>query len=89
MKFSDYQCIEVSRRDRVLTLSLNRPDALNAVNGQMHEELSRVFIDAQDDPDSDVVMITGAGKAFSAGGDIGWLKSMAENHKEFDRPCGR
>lgn len=84
MTFSDYTAIEISRRGRLLMLSLNRPEAYNAVNGQMHEELSRVFIDAQDDPDSDVVMITGAGKAFSAGGDIGWLKSMAENHKEFD-----
>jgi len=84
MKFSDYQCIEVSRRDRVLTLSLNRPEALNAVNGQLHEELSHVFIDAQDDPGSDIVMITGTGKAFSAGGDISWLKSMTENHAEFD-----
>ena len=84
MKFADYQCIEVSRRGRVLTLSLNRPEALNAVNGQLHEELSRVFIDAQDDPDSDVVVITGTGKAFSAGGDIGWLKSMTEDKSQFD-----
>lgn len=84
MNPKDYQCIEVSRRGRVLILSLNRPEALNAVNAQMHEELSRVFIDAQDDADSDAVMVTGSGKAFSAGGDIGWLKSVAGNSKEFD-----
>lgn len=84
MNLKDYKAIDISRRDRVLVLSLNRPEALNAVNGQMHEELSRVFIDAQDDPDSDVIMITGSGKAFSAGGDIGWLKSMTEDRSQFD-----
>ena len=80
----DYTSLKISRRGRVLVVTLNRPDALNAVNGEMHEELSRVFIDAQDDPDSDVILLTGSGKAFSAGGDIGWLKSMAENNQEFD-----
>lgn len=84
MNIDDYSSIEITRRGRVLALSLNRPEALNAVNGQMHEELSRVFIDAQDDSESDVIMITGTGKAFSAGGDIAWLKSMTQNHAEFD-----
>ncbi|MEQ9110755.1 MAG: enoyl-CoA hydratase/isomerase family protein [Rhodospirillaceae bacterium] len=84
MNPKDYKTISVTRRGRVLILSLNRPEALNAVNGEMHEELSRVFIDAQDDKESDIVMITGSGKAFSAGGDIGWLKSMTANTAEFD-----
>ena len=44
---------------------------LNAVDGVMHHELSRIFLDAQDDPDSDLVVLTGAGdKAFSSGNDL-------------------
>lgn len=72
--FARYTRIKVSRRDRVLTLALSNPALMNAVDGKMHRELSRVFLDAADDPDSDIVVLAGDGNAFSAGGDLNWMK---------------
>jgi len=68
--FNDYQHLEFRRQGRVLTIVMNRPEVKNAANIRMHRELSRVFADARSDPDSDIVVITGAGGAFSSGGDI-------------------
>ena len=66
----DYSAIALSRRGRLLTITLNQPDTLNAVNPTMHAELADVFVFAAKDPHSDVVVLTGAGRAFSAGGDV-------------------
>ena len=43
MKFEDYKTISFKREGKVLTVTLNRPDVLNAVNGDLHTELSHVF----------------------------------------------
>ena len=67
MDFNAYECIEFHRQGRVLSVALNRPDQRNAVNRRLHMELSRVFA-TQRDPDSDVVILTGNGTAFCAGG---------------------
>jgi enoyl-CoA hydratase len=85
MKWDEYQCIEFERRERVLILKLNRPEQLNAVNGRLHTELSRVFTDANNDPQSDVVVLTGNGKAFCAGGDIDWMQSSIDHPSEFEQ----
>jgi len=62
-----------------LTIALNRPEVLNAVNRLMHDELADVFAFAAADTHSDVVVLTGTGRAFSAGGD---LQHMARNAAE-------
>ena len=85
MDFDSYQCLRFSRDGRVLTIALHRPEQRNAVNGLLHTELSRVFTDAQRDPDSDVVVLTGSGAAFCAGGDIDWMQSHVDDPDEFDR----
>jgi enoyl-CoA hydratase len=85
MDFNDYQCITFERQGRVLTLALNRPEQRNAVNARLHHELSRVFTDAQRDPDSDVIVLTGKGSAFCAGGDIDWMQSHVDHPADFDR----
>ncbi|MGB1907949.1 MAG: enoyl-CoA hydratase/isomerase family protein, partial [Spongiibacter sp.] len=54
----------------VLTLTLNRPDKLNALNPPMMRQLTDAMADAAANRDARVVVITGAGKAFCAGGDI-------------------
>lgn len=77
MNFDSYQYLAFSREGRVLTITMNRPDVLNAVSHALHEEMGRVFFEAADDPDSDVIVLTGAGKAFSAGGDLEWLSNQA------------
>jgi enoyl-CoA hydratase len=82
MDFSSYQRIQATRRGRVLTLALNN-GKVNAVDGQMHKELARVFLDAQDDEDSDLVILTGSGRAFCAGGDTDWFKAQIEDPRTF------
>jgi enoyl-CoA hydratase len=77
--YSGYQTIAVERRERVLRLTLNRPEALNAIDGQLHDELARIFFDVGMDEDADVVVLTGAGRAFCAGGDMAWLQSLIED----------
>ena len=69
-RYDDYEMLSVERRDRILTITLERPDQLNAVNTALHTELSRIFVDVKNDPDADVVVLTGRGRAFSAGGDL-------------------
>ena len=52
------------------TVTLNRPDKLNAINSQMHEELQGVCAQLQSDTRTRVIVFTGAGRAFSAGADL-------------------
>ncbi len=80
--FDDYQMLRFSREGRVLTITMNRPELLNAVNDRLHVEMSRVWDEAADDPDSDVIVLTGAGKAFSAGGDVDWMREMVEGERK-------
>jgi len=56
--------------DKILTLTLNRPDRMNAFNGRMCEELIAAFDRAEADDDVKVVIVTGAGRAFCAGSDL-------------------
>ncbi|MDR3510974.1 MAG: enoyl-CoA hydratase/isomerase family protein [Caulobacteraceae bacterium] len=76
MSYERYSMLQVGIRDRIATLTLNRPQVKNAVNPELHDELSRIFSDIDRDPDVDVVVLTGAGGAFSAGGDLDWLQSL-------------
>lgn len=54
----------------LMTVTLNRPEKLNAINVQMHDDLQRVCRDLQDDYETRVVIVTGAGRAFSSGADL-------------------
>lgn len=78
-RLNAYRFFEFSRRGRILTVTLNNPTQLNAVSGAMHSELGHLFRDLAADPDSDVIVLTGAGKAFSAGGDFDLLINQNEN----------
>lgn len=80
----DYETLALSRKGRLLTITINRPELFNAVNLKLHQELAEVFTFASADPHSDVVVLTGAGKAFSAGGDINHISNNAENPELFD-----
>jgi len=55
MDFSTYKTIQFARRGKVLEVTLNRPDKLNAVDEQMHGELACLFADISNDADSDIV----------------------------------
>lgn len=83
--FEDYQTILFNRRGRILEVTLNRPDKLNATDAALHTELARVFVDVSNDPDSDIVVLTGAGRAFSAGGDVAWMQSAIDEPVRFEQ----
>jgi enoyl-CoA hydratase len=70
MDYSGYNDIAVEREGRVLRLTLNRPDSLNAVTPAMHAELATIFADIKRDKQVDVVTLTGAGRGFCAGADL-------------------
>ena len=80
----DYRTILLERRGRLLVMTLNRPDALNAVNLDLHDELPEALAFAGRDHGSDVVLLTGAGRAFSAGGDIAHMEHNVANPHLFD-----
>lgn len=73
--YSSYEHILTERDGNILTLTLNRPDRMNAVNGRLHTELSTIFRDVNRDNDAWAVILTGAGRAFCAGGDVGGMAS--------------
>ncbi|WP_434664175.1 enoyl-CoA hydratase-related protein [Paraburkholderia sp. A3BS-1L] len=83
MNFVDYQHISFSRRGRILEITLNRPEQLNAFNARLHAEMARVFTDANNDLDSDIIILTGAGRAFSAGGDFAAMKNGFDDPDAF------
>lgn len=64
------ETIRYEKRDRIAHVTLNRPDAKNAIDMAMHEELCRVWADFRDDPAVDVAILAGAGDAFCAGADL-------------------
>lgn len=81
MDYSGYERIRVDRDGSILTLTLNRPDSFNAVDHELHEELGQIFTDIARDPETSVVVLTGAGeKAFSAGGDLKAMERHAREH---------
>ena len=83
MNFSTYEDITFSRSGRVLTITLNRPDRLNAVSRSLHRELAKVFHDVAADEESDLIVLTGAGRAFCAGGDLEFLENSIEDPSSF------
>jgi enoyl-CoA hydratase len=80
MEYSEYQFLLFERpADGVLLVRINRPDKLNATHERLHWELSRVWLDIGEDPQTKVAVITGAGKAFSVGGDLDMIERLKGN----------
>ncbi len=81
----NFQTLLFSTTNKIATVTINRPDKLNALNAQTKSELKEVFFYIKNATDIDVVILTGAGeKAFVAGTDIGELTSLNGNSgKEF------
>lgn len=85
MKSDKYVALKVSTADRITTVALNRPKARNTVNQMLQDELLRVLNDLDQDPDTDVAILTGAGGVFCAGGEVNWLHGLAGNLSEVER----
>lgn len=69
-----YETVQLEVADHIATITLNRPDVFNAFNDQFSKELLGALKDAERSADVRVVILTGAGKAFSSGQDLGDLK---------------
>ncbi|MCL1962406.1 MAG: enoyl-CoA hydratase-related protein [Desulfovibrionaceae bacterium] len=76
MRYSNYETLRFAQTGAVLTVTIARAQALNAVNATLHTELSRVFGEIAQDASVDAVVLTGEGRAFSAGGDLQWFRDI-------------
>jgi enoyl-CoA hydratase/carnithine racemase len=70
-----YETVRFEVSDRIATITLNRPERLNAMNQQMKDDLRQCWQRVKDDADIWVAIITGAGRAFSSGADVESLDS--------------
>ena len=82
MAYENYEALRIEREARVLRITIDRPEARNAINARLHWEFSQVWGDVAADEESDVVILTGSGDAFCAGGDLSWLLAMHGNPAE-------
>ncbi len=73
-----YKTILVEKKNHLAVLSFNRPEKLNAINLQVKREISHALIELEADDDVKVVLVTGAGRAFSSGYDINAPESELE-----------
>lgn len=71
--------ITTAVRDSVATITLNRPDKLNAFTGTMREDLLAQLRACENDADVRVLVLTGAGRAFCAGGDVEFMSGLQKN----------
>lgn len=68
--------------DRVLRITFDRPETYNSVDSETHTQLVEIWRTIDADPDINAVVVTGAGKAFSAGGDFDLIEDMIESQQE-------
>ena len=68
--------VKLQTTDRVATVTLDRPEKMNALSEDMYVELTRVFGDLQTDDNVRAVIVTGAGKAFCSGSDVGGMHNV-------------
>ena len=81
MDLASYQHLKFDRHPNgVLLITLNRPEVLNAAHEGMHSELARVWSDISLDNETRVAVVTGAGRAFSAGGDLAMVERQIGNY---------
>ena len=81
-----YQTLLVDKSDRIATIRFNRPDKRNAMNPQLHRDMTAALEDLRYDDEVHVVVITGSGKAFCAGMDLKeFFTDLQDDRAEYDR----
>ena len=86
MEYGDFQHILFEKREpHILWLTLNRPEALNAADRRLHTELVEVWQTIDRDPEVYTAVVTGAGRAFSAGGDLQMVEDAYRDYDEVAR----
>ena len=79
--YSSYEKLLIDISDGIALVTINRPEVYNATDFKLHNELSRIWLDLGKDADVRVIVITGAGTAFSAGGDFDLIQDSIGNAK--------
>ncbi len=86
MDYAEYKHLLFERRKNgVLLITINRPEVLNATNDRLHWELTQIWLTIDADDDTRVAVVTGAGRAFSAGGDLDMVQANATDPKRLAR----
>jgi enoyl-CoA hydratase len=86
LTYADYEHLLFERRPTgVLLITLNRPEVMNATNARLHWELTQVWLTVDADPEVRVALVTGAGRAFSAGGDLAMVEETAGSPEAISR----
>ncbi|MCB1747824.1 MAG: enoyl-CoA hydratase/isomerase family protein, partial [Gammaproteobacteria bacterium] len=81
-RYQKYRVLEVdSPEERILRITFNKPDTLNSLDKDGHRELTYIWRDIDEDDAVSAVILTGKGRAFSAGGDFGMIEEMIEDPK--------
>jgi len=80
---TSFERFEFARDGRILRVTLVGSGPANAVDEAMHREFPRLLRELQDDAGSDLIILTGRGGAFCAGGDMDWFQAMIDDPREF------
>ena len=80
--YSSYKDLIIQVNDGVALITINRPEKFNATDANLHNELSRIWLDIGNDKNVRVAVVTGAGPAFSAGGDFDLIE-QSMGHQTF------
>lgn len=83
MEYNDYKALQIERDGHVLRVTLNRPDTLNAYDAEMEQDFARFLAAVPRDVETRVVVLTGAGRCFSAGGDFDHMQRDIDNPMNF------
>jgi enoyl-CoA hydratase len=84
-RYEHYKTLTFKLSGRILTVTLNRPEKLNIFDEEMELEVTQFLVDGALDKDFDIVILTGAGRAFSAGGDVeGWMQRNVADPSRVD-----
>jgi enoyl-CoA hydratase len=86
MDYGQYQHLTFDRKPNgVVLITINRPEVLNATNDRLHWELTQVWLTLDADDSARVAVVTGAGRAFSAGGDMEMVELNARDPRRLAR----
>jgi len=85
----NYETLMLEREGAIATLTLNRPESLNAMTRQMGVELNDAFAQVRDDTQARVLVVTGAGRAFCAGEDVKQRPADSAEIREHSTPLGK
>ncbi len=78
----EWTCLRFDRFDDVLRVTIDHPESeMNVVDERMHAELTALFAGLRDEHDARAIMLTGSGRAFSAGGDFRWFPTLRGNDR--------